>query len=235
MNVLICDDDYRYVNDVKKTVETCFLELNVPVHIETYTDGEEVLNNEMRFFDIAILDVEIGNIKGMQIAEKIRLQNSNTLYFFITAYESYLDDAMNLFAFRFLTKPLDVERLKKGLKAAADMIDKTAVEFMVKDGDIVQKVFSNDIVFIEITGRYTKVVTTRRDYTSTKPIEFWQDKLSPSYFYRVHKSFIINTNYITKYTRDNLLMYDKYNVPISYRERPAFKQYITRRIEEMQK
>ena len=235
MNILICDDEYKYIEDIKKNVENFFKEISQSVCFDTYTDGEKVLRSDLTRYDIAFLDIEIGNVKGTQIAEKMKFCNPHTVIFFITAFNHYLDDAMTLSAFRYLSKPLDTKRLLKGLKIAIDMIDKSIVEFMIKDGDTIYQVHACDIIFIEIMGRFTKVATTQGVFMSTNPIEFWQKKLSATYFYRIHKSFIINSNYISKYTRDNIVLSNKYNIPIAYRTRASFRQYFLNRIEELQK
>lgn len=68
------------------------------------------------------------------------------------------------------------------------------------------------------------VVTKDKKYTSRENIKFWQDKLNKSYFEFPHKSFIINTDYITYYCRDYVILDNKYNIPIAYSKRADFKQ-----------
>ena len=235
MNILVCDDEKKYIEEIKKNIKKYFEDISQPLSIDAYTDGEAVSKSDPKHYDIAFLDIEIGDVKGTQIAEKLKLGNPHVMIFFITAYNHYLDEAMNLSAFRYLTKPLDESRLLKGLKTAVDMIDKDVVEFMIKDGEAVYKIYSRDIIFVEITGRFTKVTTTQGIYTSTNQIEFWQEKLSATNFYRVHRSFIINSNFITQYIRDTVVLNDQYNIPISYRTRASFRQYFLQRIEEIQR
>lgn len=235
MKILICDDENNYIEEIKKTAEIFFEENSQTASFDTFTDGDEALKSDLKNYDIAFLDIEIGDIKGTQIADKIKALDSYTLIFFITAYDRYLDDAMDSNAFRFLTKPLDKERLLKGLKTAMDLIDRSVVEFMIKDGETMYKVNTRDVIYVEITGRFTKVVTTHATFMSTNRMEFWQEKLSAVSFYRVHKSFIINSNFITKYTRNDVEMNNEYTVPIAYRLRAPFRQYFLQRVEEIQK
>ena len=94
---------------------------------------------------------------------------------------------------------LDIKRLFAGLEKALELIDNTVISFMVKDSSTVYKISASDIIYVEILGRYTKVVTTGGEYMSNDSMNYWQEKLTATYFYLVHKSFIVNTNYITKY------------------------------------
>lgn len=231
---MVCDDDYLYVEQIKRNVENFFSDISQTVKFDTFTDGEKALDSSTKYYDIAFLDIELGSIKGTEIAERIKTINPHALIFFITAFNQYLDDAFDLNAFRFLTKPLDIKRLLKGLDTAVDLMDKTFVEFMLKNGDKVKKVYSRDIVFVEISGRFTKVVTTQGEYSSINRMKFWSERLSSTNFYRIHNSYLINSNYITEYSKEYVVLNEQYNIPVSYRARAAFKQYLAKRMEDLQ-
>lgn len=97
---------------------------------------------------------------------------------------------MDIDAFRFLSKPLDTLRFMDGLNKAVKLIDSTVVEFMLKDGSTVYKIDSDTIVYVEIVGRNTKVVTRDKEYISENSIDYWRKSLDASYFYQVHKSLL---------------------------------------------
>lgn len=146
------------------------------------------------------------------------------IIFIITSYNQYLDDAMDLNVFRYIQKPLDAKRLKVGLEKALKRIDDTVINFFLKQGKDAKSLPSNDIIYIETVGRSTKVVTVGGEYLSGNKIDFWNEKLIASFFYRIHKSFIVNMNYITDYQRDSLILFKKYWVPISYRKQAEFRK-----------
>ena len=221
MNIMVCDDDYLYVEQIKGNVENYFSDISQTVKFDTFTDGNDALKISTNYYDIAFLDIELGDVKGTEIAERIKTINPHALIFFITA-------------FRFLTKPLDIKRLLNGLDTALDLIDKTTVEFLLKNGDKVKKVYSRDIVYVEISGRFTKVVTTQDIYFSSNRMKFWAERLTSTNFYRIHNSYIINSNYITEYSKEYVVLNEQYNITISYRARAAFKKYITKRMEDLQ-
>ena len=130
---------------------------------------------------------------------------------------------MDINAFRFIKKPLDVKRLRSGVKKALALIDNTQISFYLKKDNTMITVSSNDIVYIEIVGRTTEVVLENTKYISASSLSFWESKLIASFFYRVHKSYIINMKYITSYRRDTVELVSKYRIPISYRKQSAFR------------
>jgi DNA-binding LytR/AlgR family response regulator len=231
LKIIICDDEIKYVESIKTNVFNYFNENFQSPSFDTFTDGEEIMNADLGYYDLAFLDIEMGKAKGTDIAKTLKKVNRNIVIFFITAYNQYLDDAMDLDAFRFLTKPLDIRRLFDGLDKAMELIDNTIIEFMLKDNTGITKISASEIIYIEICGRFTKVVTQKNTYLSENNINFWQGKLTATYFYSVHKSFIINTNYITRYNRDSVILDNQFNISIANNKRAPFRQYFLRKIE----
>lgn len=232
MNILICDDEAQYIEDIEKNVKYYFMNKFQDVHFDCFDDAKDIMSNPPEKYDIAFLDIEMGEFNGITVARKLKSKNSRLVIFFITAYNNYLDDAMDLNAFRFLSKPLDVKRLFTGLEKALELIDNTVIEFMLKESGEINKIVASDIIYIEIIGHYTKVVSTKGEFISNNSIRYWLENLISTYFFHVHKSFIINTNYITKYNKDSVVLNNKYYVPIAYRKRSLFRQYFLRKIEE---
>ena len=222
MKVLICDDDKLYTQEIFNNVKNLLDEKQIQSKIYSFTDSSLVYSGDS-FYDLAFLDVEMQPYSGIETARKLKAINKSIVIFFITSYDKYLDEAMDINAFRFIKKPLDVKRLRAGVEKALSLIDDTQISFYLKENNSIVTVSSNDIIYIEIVGRTTEVVLEDKKYISTNQISFWESKLIASFFYRVHKSFIINMKYITNYKRDIVTLAQKYTVPISYRKQSAFR------------
>lgn len=224
LNALICDDEEKYINDIVRYFEKYCFEHKITCQYNCFHSGEDAMSSE-EFYNIAFLDVEIGNVKGLQIAEKLKQKNKNIIIFFITAYEKYIDDAMNLFALRFLKKPLDYTRFYSGLDKAIELINEDIVEFYIKDSNKIKKIKANQIIYIETLDHKTKVVTEKQIYYSANLISYWEAQLTHSNFYRVHKSYILNMDYIDEYQRNEVKLINGEIVPIAYRNQSEFRKY----------
>lgn len=88
-------------------------------------------------------------------------------------------------------------------------------------------VFSKDIVFVEIAGRSTRVVTTQGEYNSENGIDFWDSKLAAPSFFRVHKSYIVNVHYATDYSRTTIVLCGEYEIPVAYRRQAEFRHFFS--------
>lgn len=224
MRVAICDDEKKYVDEIEKSVKTILLEKNITAQFDLFSDSAEIFNCS-NFYDMVFLDIEMEPYSGIDVAKKLKQINPYIIIFIITSYDQYLDDAMDLDVFRYIKKPLDFKRLRNGIFKALENIDSKIITFFLKNGEVSTNVLSDDIVYIETAGRTTRVVTVRDEFLSENKMDFWKSKLIASFFYNVHKSFIINMKHITNYKRDTVTLLGKYSIPIAYRKQAEFRGY----------
>ena len=225
MKILICDDENEYIQDIKNHVSMFMNEHNEDVRFFEYSNGKMLLNCK-EHFDIAFLDVEINGVNGIDIGKALKKVNENIVIFVVTAYEKYMDEAMDLNVFRFLQKPVNPERLYAGLEKAIRTIDSSLVNVTLNDRDKnIVSISTNDIAYVEIDGRKTKVVTKAKTYFSQKNITYWRDKLVASFFCHPHKSFIVNIKYISKCEKDMITIINGDRIPIAYRNQSEFSKY----------
>lgn len=224
MRIIICDDDKAYAEEIEKNVKEMLYEQKIKAEFNVFYDSSTLCSLDT-YYDIAFLDIQMKPYTGIEIAEKLKVTNPYIIIFIITSYDKYLDDAMDLNVFRYIKKPLDIRRLRNGLSKALNLIDSNVITFFIKNGKHSSSVLSNDIVYIETIGRSTKVVTVNEEYISDNKINFWREKLVASFFYQVHKSFIINMKHITDYKRDTVILSEKYTIPVSYRKQADFRGF----------
>lgn len=224
MKVLICDDDalfsQKIYNNVKEIIDS--FEQEADYTVITNSPALDVFDEK---FDMAFLDIEMPCRTGLEIARHLKNINSNIVIFIITAFDYYLDDAMDINVFRFLRKPVNPERLKNGIEKALKKLDTMNLSFFIKDTERTVKITPQEILYIEICGRGTKIITIHKHYNSSIPIEKWNQKLNMPCFYRIHKSYIVNLDFITVYHRELVTVANSDTIPIAYRKQSDFKKY----------
>lgn len=85
--------------------------------IEAYSTGEELLASGKRF-DIVFLDIQMNGMSGIEAAWSLREQQGDTVLIFITGMKDYVFDALDLYAFQYLLKPIDEDRFAEVLERA---------------------------------------------------------------------------------------------------------------------
>lgn len=208
MNIAICDDDKSFRNLLEKHLKNYFDERSISLNFFQFSCGEDLLDNDI-LFDLVFLDIEMGEINGIDTGKELKRKNPHNIIFVITSYEGYLDDAFKIQAFRFLSKPLNVVRLYKALDDATELINNDIIVFYdVKSASDV-RIYTIDIIFIEIDKKKTKIVTTNGTYYSNQKISVWKNKLNGISFVCPHSSYIANLDYSIKHTRTLLVLAKK--------------------------
>lgn len=114
INALICDDDQKCVDQISEYLDHYCYDHSLSYSVKSFTDGMQAIRSEA-VYNIAFLDIEIGNVSGLDIAKALKEKNKNIIIFFVTEYEKYIDDAMDLFALRFIKSLLPKAEYIKGL------------------------------------------------------------------------------------------------------------------------
>ena len=147
-------------------------------------------------------------IDGITMARMLRRRNSKLALFFITNYEEYQDDAMDLQAFRFLEKPFHAPRLYAGLDKAMEYIDGAYVDLYLADNGDQQRIIADDILYVTRNGRRATVVTDEKAYPVEEKYDDLCARLPQLFFYPVHKSFLVNLHSVERYTYHELVLTD---------------------------
>lgn len=224
MKIVICDDEPRYLSDITSHVGEYMKNRFIECSITSTTDPSSVLQDTNRY-DLAFLDIQMEPIDGIALAKELRKRNAKLILFFITNYEEYQDDAMDLQAMRYFSKPFDVDRLYSGLNKAMEYIDGAYVDIFLYGDNAQQRVLVDQILYLTRINRKTVMYTTLQDFTLRESLDEWIDRLPALFFYQVHNSFFVNLHYVQKYSYSELILTDGARIPIAPRKQSAFHKY----------
>jgi len=167
--------------------------------------------------DLLLLDIEMEGGSGFDVLRAIPASEL-PIVIFTTAYDSYALQAFEAQALDYLLKPFDRERLHRALERARAEVAKSAKgalndnlvnllsatrkphaekRLIIKSGGRVVFIQLDEIEFIEAAANYVRLhVTGKNAYLFRESIGRMADKLDPTLFIRIHRSFIVNISKI---------------------------------------
>lgn len=218
MRIVICDDDIVFVQQLREYLQEYFHKINKNCpEIIDFQSGEAFLKDSGEK-DIVFLDIEMDGIDGICVGNELRKHSPNSIVFIITSFAEYLDEAMRIQVFRYLSKPLDKQRLFRNLKDAVNLYMESSITVAIETKEKLYTIHTSKIISIEAQGRKVIVHTIEKDYLSIHNMQYWLRLLQEKCFYNTHRSFIVNMKYVNDFDHTLINLYHN-----------QFRAYLTRR------
>lgn len=223
MRILICDDEEKYINELKVHIEEYLRTYSIKADFFTTAYPKDIIKSDFSF-DLAFLDIQMPEIDGITLAKELKNRNSKVILFFVTAFEEYQDEAMDLHIFRFFEKPFDVKRLYSSLDKAMEFLDDTYIDIYLDKNNEQVRVPVDDIYYVKRENKRVTVFTSSGEYCTKRNFNELIEKLPNTFFYLVHKSFLINVHYVTKYGYKEVCV-NETKISVATRKQADFHRY----------
>lgn len=237
MRIAICDDDILIVKDVHEKISNLMLRFSINAMIYDFTDAEDLLYEieSTGIFDIIFLDIEIGQINGINLALELRDRHYAFTLIFISQYDTYYKAAFEVQPFWFLDKPCVDEELAKVLKKAIDRGLSKEEIFDFSFSKVYYRIFVDDILYFESNKRSINIHcvddVTYKCYNKLSNIEN-EFMIKNRQFIRIHRSYFVNTLYIKRYNYEYLELYNGEKLIISTSRREEVREKYVKMLSE---
>ena len=162
--------------------------------------------------DVVFVDIDLKGESGLECVKVLQAINPKLKVIFATAHSEYMANAFEIYAFDYLVKPFNIERINKTLVRIREIShpanmqstpEKEQLEFhkeklLIKGKEQISFVDKKDIIIIERIESATHIVTKDGTYRTSVGLGEIEEKLSKNEFMRCHKSYIINLGMISK-------------------------------------
>jgi two-component system LytT family response regulator len=215
MRAIIIDDEPL----ARGLIQEYLLSHNTIEIVETCGDGFDGIKAIQKWKpELIFLDIQMPKINGFEMLELIE---EPPQVIFTTAFDEYAIKAFEAHAVDYLLKPFSKERFDKAIQKVtqqqANSIESTHSllaatpvnnRIVVKDGGKIKIIPLQQIQYIEAADDYVKIVTADGNFLKKKTMQYFEDNLPAQQFVRVHRSFIVNIQLITRidiYEKDSHL------------------------------
>ncbi len=183
--------------------------------------ASEVLSGQQ--IDLMFLDIQMPGMNGITFLKSLKLYH-RPMVVFTTAYHEYALEGFDLNVLDYLMKPIAFERFLKTVHKAVSQMQTSAGIALVqprKDFLFIKseyktfKVNVDDIIYIEGLKDYAKVYTNTGNILTLKSLKAIEKMLPADEFIRVHRSYIIAIKKIKMISRNQIVLSNDVNIPLS--------------------
>ncbi|WP_367613762.1 LytR/AlgR family response regulator transcription factor [Heyndrickxia ginsengihumi] len=204
LKVVIADDDHP-----SRMILKHFLDLFIDYRIVGEAeDGKELIELILhKKPDIALVDINMPGLNGLEAVKICKEKAPQLQVIFTTGFDEFAAEAFDVSAADYVIKPIErtrlflaLEKARKGFEVAKQSVMKSHnanQKIAVKSYNTLLYLVVDEILFIEKKARKTVIHTTDHCYETTETLQEIEETL-PSYFYKTHRSFIVNLKKITR-------------------------------------
>lgn len=210
----ICDDEPFVHRQVKEYIGG--IDFNVPLEVVDFESGSELLAYNDTI-DILLLDIGLPGPDGIEIGRQLREKHTIGKIIMLTGMIERFQEAFEIEAYRFVTKPIDREKLVKAVREAmAAFIGCSFIEVYRNNQKYAFQ--QMQIRYISRESSRTEVIIGRDIFQSGMTLGEWEKELDPRLFLQVHRSYIMNLSQIER-IEDRIILKSGEIVPLARRRK----------------
>ncbi|WP_416148980.1 LytR/AlgR family response regulator transcription factor [Salipaludibacillus sp. HK11] len=224
IRIAIVEDEINYQEQLIDFLRRFEQEKGESIEIETYSDGDEFIENYKTQFDIILMDVQMPLLDGMSAAEEIRKFDSEVVIIFITNMAQYAIKGYAVDALDYVLKPISYFSFSQRLNRAMERMKKRESHFVtvkVKGG--VARLDLSDIYYVESQGHQLIFKTKDGELTSSGAMKDLEKELTNYHFFRGHKGYLINLEHVDGMNASCAIVKGE-ELPVSRTKRKSFME-----------
>ncbi len=218
LKCLIVDDELIAIKIIENNIEKLNF-LQVQHTCSSAIEAAEILKKQD--IDLMFLDINMPNLSGLEFLESLE---KSPLTIFTTAYSEYAVDAFRLHVVDYLLKPFSFQRFFQAAEKAKDLFngrtllqkkdEEKTTDIYIRQGDSFQRIKWKDILYVEAMQNYLKLHLIDKSYVIHQTMTSLEETLPQETFFRIHKSYLVNTGRIDTISGGRLFIKGK-ELPIS--------------------
>ncbi len=232
ISIAICDDEAYMSDEIRKMASAFFRKKNIEAAIVQFACGEDLLKYG-KPVDVLFLDIQMKGMDGMKTAKMLRERGFKGVLIFITVLKEMVFSSFEVQAFDYLVKPVGQRQFDQTMERfLLSMQHAGEANLLVKKGYESHIISLDDIVYCEIIDRKVYLHLASAEVVDYyERIEHLENRLDDRFF-RCHRSFLINLQYLKSYQNQTAFMENGAQIPVSRLRGKEFSDVILRYMQD---
>lgn len=223
MNILIIDDDIEFTETLKKDLFYHFCHHYEDVNFVTSTKALTNIDS-LDNINIAFIDIDLPEKDGISFAKDFKKNCPKTILVFISSHVHLVHNTLVTHPFYFIRKTIYEQDIKTFFELINNISDSKKTLDLLCNGEHI-RIFVDDIIYIESQGHKLYIYTTQKVLHDRRTLKEILLDLPSEDFIQIHKSFIININFVTKITTNSLILNNSFSLKIGRYYKDNFEKF----------
>lgn len=211
----VCDDEPFMLEEIASKILQYMEEHNFECQIFRFLNGRELIKS-VQNFDVLFLDIQMEKPDGMETAKQLRESGFYGLLIFITVLKERVFDSFEVEAYDYLVKPLDEKYFKRTMERMLHSLEqKNKKSIIVQKGNNCKIIPLSQILYCEVLGRKMYLHQTDKEIIAYYEKMEILEKQVDSRFYRCHRSYLVNLDYVKGCNSGMVILVDGDKIPVS--------------------
>lgn len=221
MRIAICDDEAHCRKQTETAVRQCLRGMDYG--IVQFEEGSAFLQSFQKHpCDLVFLDIEMPQMDGITVAKKLRQMSKDVPIIFLTSHIEYALVGYEVNALRYLTKPMDPEKLREVLLCVLERARQQRILWIKTDmGE--EKLLIKDILYMEAQNQNIQICTVNKKYSVRYNLGDYEEELAQDGFFRIHRGFLVSLGHIKNIGKNEVTLDDFTVLPVSRSKEKALK------------
>ena len=212
--ILVVDDEKPARSKVIRFLRKCDPDCEA---VEAANGSEAIAHLENQSFDAVFLDIQMPGMNGFEVIEAVGIEKCPNLIF-ATAFDEYAIQAFDANAIDYLLKPFPFDRFERAFNKISEGSDRDVKQeslismlqdlrqssgvrqrLAIRDAGKISMVDQSSILYIKSDEHYAFVHASNHTYCERKSLKQFEKILDPNVFRRIHRSTIVNLDFIQEF------------------------------------
>lgn len=223
MKMALVDDDRQFMEQVKSLAKRLFDNAKRELVIDCYTDS-----NITGDYDIYLLDIEMPDVNGLELAKEIRMQDKDAYIIILTNHEQYALLGYEWHVYRYIMKGKYEINLERALNSILRETESQYIFYEIKINSEWNRFAIGDIIRIKNDGKYVVFECRDKVFRERTSVREVLKRIPPREFVQIDRGLIINMKYVRGINREYITLESGEKMYISRNRQSEVKRCLAR-------
>lgn len=214
IKIAICDDLEEERIKIRQLLNQYLDENQYIASIDEYDSGESLLKSDVSIYNLAILDIFMDELNGIETTKELMKKNSNVSVIFCSTSNEFAQESYDVDALRYLTKPVSKEKFYLTLDKYF-RIHTTLKMLKYKQNRMEESVYLSDVLWIEAGDHKSIIHTKQGEIVSSTLFKQFCEELENSGFIKPIRFALVSMDAISNIPTDEIKLVDGTIIGIS--------------------